>query len=85
MAVLWAAGSLAFAQAAHRPVDAGRRPQWDPALYALDLLLPVIDFGQSGQWQLRDGWQWLSVALVLLGWVLATAVAAGATRLLRRS
>lgn len=85
MAVLWAAGSLAFAQAAHRPVDTGRHPQWDPALYALDLLLPVIDFGQSGQWQLRDGWQWLSVALVLLGWVLATAVAAGATRLLRRS
>ncbi|MEU5181351.1 oxidoreductase [Streptomyces longwoodensis] len=85
MAVLWAAGSLAFAQAGHRPVDTGRHPYWDPALYALDLLLPVIDFGQSGQWQLRDGWQWLSVALVLLGWVLATAVAAGATRLLRRS
>ncbi|MGX1253358.1 hypothetical protein RKD48_005869 [Streptomyces ambofaciens] len=45
----------------------------------------MIDLGQAGFWQLHDGWQWLSTALVLLGWVLATTVAAGATRLLRRN
>jgi hypothetical protein len=38
-----------------------------------------------GQWQLRGGWQWLATVMVLAGWVLATTVAAGATRLLRRS
>ncbi|MER6978859.1 oxidoreductase [Streptomyces carpinensis] len=85
MAVLWAAGSLAFAHAAHPPVTPGQHPQWNPALFALDLLLPVVDLGQAGQWQLTGGWQWLAAVLVLLGWTLATTVAAGATRLLRRS
>ncbi len=85
MAVLWAAGSLAFARADPPAPQSGEHPQWNPSLYALDLLLPVIDLGQVGFWQLHDGWQWLSTALVLLGWVLATTVAAGATRLLRRN
>ncbi|MGW7260407.1 oxidoreductase [Streptomyces sp. NPDC054834] len=85
MAVLWAAGTLAFAHASHPPMNSGGHPAWSPALFALDLLLPVIDLGQAGQWQLRGGWQWLAAAMVLLGWVLATTVAAGATRLLRRS
>ncbi|MFJ5305971.1 oxidoreductase [Streptomyces sp. NPDC088350] len=84
MAVLWAASSLAFAHADHAPVNATGHPPWSPALFALDLLLPVIDLGQVGQWQLHGGWQWLSVALILLGWILATTVAAGASRLLRR-
>jgi hypothetical protein len=83
MAVLWAAGSVAFAHAAHPAAGPGR-PPWNPALYTLDLLLPVIDLGQADRWQLRGGWEWLSVVMILLGWILATSVAAGATRLLRR-
>ncbi|WP_432025611.1 oxidoreductase [Streptomyces sp. 1222.5] len=85
MAVLWAAGTLAFAHADHPPVNHDGHPSWSPALFTLDLLLPVIDLGQAGQWQLRGGWQWLAAAMILLGWILATTVAAGATRLLRRS
>ncbi|MDQ1020297.1 oxidoreductase [Streptomyces afghaniensis] len=85
MAVLWAAGSLAFAQAGHPPLKQGEHPEWDPTLFTLDLLLPVIDLGQVGFWQLRGGWQWLATAMILLGWILATTVAAGATRLLRRN
>jgi hypothetical protein len=65
-------------------VDPGRHPQWNAALFSLDLLLPVVDLGQAGQWQLSGAWQWLAAALVVLGWTLATTVAAGATRLLRR-
>lgn len=84
MAVLWAATSVAFAHAEHRPVNTDGHPAWNASLYALDLLLPVIDLGQAGFWQLRGGWQWLAAVVVLLGWVLATTVAAGATRLLRR-
>ncbi|MGW2232844.1 oxidoreductase [Streptomyces sp. NPDC001759] len=86
MAVLWAAGSLAFAHASHPPLQPGAaHPPWNPALFALDLLLPVIDLGQVGVWQLSGGWQWLAAVMVLLGWVLATTVAAGATRMLRRN
>lgn len=84
MAVLWAAGTLLFARHEPPPIKAEEHPHWDAALYALDLLLPVIDLGQDGQWKVAGGWQWAAAALVVLGWILATTVAAGASRLLRR-
>ncbi|MEU3981821.1 oxidoreductase [Streptomyces sp. NPDC026672] len=84
MAVLWAVATLAFAHAGRPQAGPGAHPVWNPALFALDLLLPVIDLGQAGQWQLRGPWQWLAAVLILVGWILATTVAAGATRLLRR-
>jgi len=85
MAVLWAVGAVYFA--AHRtpaPADSGYVPHWSPALYALDLLLPVIDLGQDNAWREVGTGQWVASALTLLGWTLATTVAAGASRLLRR-
>ncbi|MGP4012203.1 oxidoreductase [Streptomyces sp. 4N124] len=84
MALLWAASSVAFTHADHPPIKSGEHPPWNPALFALDLLLPVIDLGQVSFFGLRGGWQWLAAAMILVGWILATAVAAGATRLLRR-
>ncbi|MGW0363438.1 oxidoreductase [Streptomyces sp. NPDC002990] len=84
MAVLWAAGALLFSQHDPPPIKADEHPQWNAALYALDLLLPVIDLGQQGHWKVAGGWQWGAAALVILGWILATTVAAGASRLLRR-
>ncbi|MEV0966053.1 oxidoreductase [Streptomyces sp. NPDC049910] len=85
MAVLWAAGAVAFSRYAPEALKPGEQPEWNPSLYALDLLLPVINLGQDGHWRLEGHWQWLAAALVLLGWILATTVAAGASRLLRRS
>jgi hypothetical protein len=86
MAVLWALGAVYFA--AHRtppPADTGGyTPHWSPALYALDLLLPVIDLGQDNAWRESGTSQWVASALTLLGWMLATTAAAGASRLLRR-
>lgn len=84
MAVLWAAGAVLFSRLQPDPIKADEHPEWNPALYALDLLLPVIDLGQEGQWKLAGAWQWGATALVMLGWILATTVAAGASRLLRR-
>ncbi|MEU6868201.1 oxidoreductase [Streptomyces sp. NPDC046876] len=84
MAVLWAAGALLFSQHDAQAIKADEHPEWNPALYALDLLLPVIDLGQEGQWKMAGYWQWGAAVLVLLGWILATTVAAGATRVLRR-
>lgn len=86
MAVLWALGAVYFA--AHRtppPADSGGyHPHWSPALYALDLLLPVIDLGQDNAWREAGTGQWVASAMTLLGWMLATTAAAGASRLLRR-
>ncbi|WP_406380888.1 oxidoreductase [Streptomyces sp. NBC_01618] len=84
MAVLWAAGALAFSRHVPAAIKHDEHPAWNPALYALDLLVPVINLGQDGYWRMEGGWQWGSAALVLLGWILATTIAAGASRLLRR-
>ncbi|GAA3911214.1 hypothetical protein GCM10022244_21520 [Streptomyces gulbargensis] len=84
MAVLWAAGTVAFARYRPDPLKKEESPEWNATLYALDLLLPVINLGQEGYWRLEGIWQWVATVLILVGWVLATTVAAGATRLLRR-
>ncbi|MFJ3583918.1 oxidoreductase [Streptomyces sp. NPDC090127] len=84
MAVLWAAGAFAFSRHDPPPLKPEESPSWNATLYALDLLLPVINLGQEGYWRLEGLWQWAATALILLGWVLATTVAAGASRLLRR-
>jgi hypothetical protein len=84
MAVLWAIGATFFRAHPPPPLKAGEAPHWSAALYALDLLLPVIDLGQDSAWRPAGGEQWAAAVLVVLGWVLATTVAAGASRLLRR-
>ncbi|MEU5051908.1 oxidoreductase [Streptomyces sp. NPDC021096] len=84
MAVLWALGALYFSYRPVPPLKEGEGPRWDAALYTLDLLLPVIDLGQGTAWRPGGGTQWVVAALTLLGWILATTVAAGASRLLRR-
>ncbi|MFD9307178.1 oxidoreductase [Streptomyces sp. NPDC060048] len=85
MTVLWAAGAVLFhLHGEPAPIKAEEHPAWNPSLYALDLLLPVIDLGQQDQWRLTGGWQWGVAGLVVVGWILATTVAAGASRLLRR-
>ncbi|MFJ6213996.1 oxidoreductase [Streptomyces sp. NPDC092296] len=84
MALLWALGAAYFAGHPPQPLKADEAPHWNAALYAMDLLLPLIDLGQDGAWKPAGADQWAAGALVLLGWVLATTVAAGATRLLRR-
>ncbi|MFI1967705.1 oxidoreductase [Streptomyces cinnamoneus] len=84
MAVLWALGTVYFSWRPVPPLKEGEGPVWNPELYTLDLLLPVIDLGQGTAWRPTGGTQWVVAALTLLGWILATTVAAGASRLLRR-
>lgn len=85
MAVLWALGAVYFAvHSTPPPAGNDYRPHWSPALYALDLLLPVIDLGQDNAWREVGIGQWVASALTLVGWMLATTAAAGASRLLRR-
>ncbi|MFC4030378.1 oxidoreductase [Streptomyces polygonati] len=86
MALVWALGAVYFtAHGTPPPADSGGyRPHWSPALYALDLLLPVIDLGQDNAWREAGLSQWVASGMTLLGWMLATTAAAGASRLLRR-
>ena len=84
MAVLWASGALYFDTQPPSALKGDEAPHWNAALYALDLLLPVISFGQDTAWNPEGHYQWAAAIMILLGWILATTVAAGATRLLRR-
>lgn len=82
--VLLLAGALAFALRHPRPLKSDEAPGFNPVFYTLDLLLPIIGFGQEAAFAPEGWYQWLSYLLVATGWVLVTTVAAGITRSLSR-
>ncbi|HEU5030052.1 MAG TPA: hypothetical protein VFV01_34430 [Spirillospora sp.] len=84
LAALLAIGTVLFA--AHHPVPLKKdeAPAFNAFLYTLDLLLPIISFGQEPAFNPRGGYQWLAAALIASGWILATTIAAGVTRVLSR-
>ncbi|WP_020669238.1 hypothetical protein [Amycolatopsis nigrescens] len=59
--------------------------QWNPVLYTADLLVPIVDFGNKARWSMADEDKWVAAGFTASGWVLATTVAAGVTRTLRRN
>ncbi|WP_330309348.1 MULTISPECIES: oxidoreductase [unclassified Streptomyces] len=78
-------GILLFTRWPPQAVDPGKPPHFQAAIYTLDLVLPLVDFGQEQAFSPRGGLQWAAVVLVCLGWLLATTAAAGANRMLRRA
>ena len=85
LVALVAVGTAVFAANRPSPLKPDEAPHWNPFWYTLDLLLPVITFGQDGAWKPTGPTQWFAYTLILLGWVLAGAAAAGATRVLNRA
>jgi len=77
-------GTVLFAL--HRPaqVEPGRGPAFHPLVYTIDLLLPIVDFGQESAYQPAGWTQWLAYGLIAAGWILATTVAAGLAHVLKR-
>ena len=81
--LLLATGTTIFAN--HPPAQVGldERRIFHAFPYTLDLLVPVSVFEQRGAWE-PVGWtQWLANILIASGWILATALIAGGTRVLR--
>jgi hypothetical protein len=58
---------------------------FNPLVYTLDLLIPIVDFGQERALGIAGPAQWLAYALTAIGWILFTAVAAAMTRTFNRS
>lgn len=59
------------------------RPHFNAFSYTMDLLIPIGTFGQRSAWD-PVGWtEWLAFGLIAAGWILATALVAGTTRVLR--
>jgi hypothetical protein len=91
LAGLWLAGLLlvgavvfAGAQSTQMRPAATSVPQFQPVVYTLDVLLPVVDFGQEKAWIPLDSarvWSWV---LTGAGWLLTTTVIAGLTNAIKR-
>jgi hypothetical protein len=54
-----------------------------PVAYAADVFLPIIDFGQAGNWAPSDWIRWVEWSVIVLGWSLSTLFVAGFTRIAR--
>ncbi|MEU6658314.1 hypothetical protein [Streptomyces sp. NPDC046821] len=88
-ALIWllclaAAGSLWFANHEPRAVSGSGQRAWDPVLYSVDLIIPVASLGYRGSWDPHGMGKVVAVFLVASGWTLATAVLAGARRVIGR-
>ncbi len=81
---LLAVGSVAFGLHHPPPLKPAEAPDFDPVFYTLDLLLPVISFGQENAFAPEGGHQTLAYVLIITGWILATTVIAGLTRTVSR-
>ncbi|MCO6011262.1 hypothetical protein NE236_40565 [Actinoallomurus purpureus] len=85
LALMLIVGTVAFHTRHPLAAEPGKAPPFNAFIYTLDLLLPIIDLGQRKAYLPPAGWlQWLMYGFVVLGWVLATTIAAGITRALRR-
>ncbi|WUI01151.1 hypothetical protein OHR68_04830 [Spirillospora sp. NBC_00431] len=84
LAGLLAIGTTVFGLDHPEPLKAAEHPPFNALFYTLDLLLPIIDFGQERAFKTAGWHQWLGYVLIVTGWVLATTIAAGITRTLSR-
>lgn len=84
LALLLVTGSIVFSVAPPPPLQPGAAPHFNGIVYTLDLMLPVVNLGQKYSFNPGGAEQWLSYFLMAAGWILATTVAAGGARVLRR-
>ncbi|MFD3698750.1 membrane-associated oxidoreductase [Streptomyces sp. NPDC058646] len=77
-------GSIAYGTHPPRALKAGEAPDFNPVFYTIDLMLPIVGFGQESAFAPSGGYQWLSYLLIVTGWILATTTAAGVSRSLQR-
>jgi hypothetical protein len=84
LAALLAIGSITYTLAPPAPLNTTGAPHFNPVIYTLDLLLPVVDLGQKNAFNPAGAEQWLSYLLVAAGWVLVTTIAASAARIISR-
>jgi hypothetical protein len=88
LAALWLApllviGTIVFTASPPSPVSEGR--SFNALLFTMDLLVPVVGLGQRDHFAPTGATQWFAGLLVVVGWVLTTALAAGVARSLSRS
>ncbi|GAA3225609.1 hypothetical protein [Actinocorallia longicatena] len=84
LAVLITVGTIVFSVEQPRPLrEPAELPDFHALAYVVDLLIPISAFGLRDTWN-PVGWtQWLAYGIIASGWILATALIAGVTRVLK--
>ena len=84
LGALLLAGSIIYAAAPPAPLDLSAAPHFNPVIYTLDLLLPVVNLGEKYAYNPAGFEQWLSYLLIAAGWILATTIPTSITRIITR-
>lgn len=79
-----AVGTVVFGLHHPPPLAGVPHPAFNPFIYALDLLIPLVDLGQRSAYDPQGGQRWLAYLLIAVGWIFVTTIAAGIARVLRR-
>lgn len=77
---LLACGAIFFGAHPPAPLEAAKAPPFNAVFCTLDLLVPIISFGQEAAFAPQGTGQWLAYGLIAAGWILATTVTAGVSR-----
>ncbi len=83
--VLVALTAAYFAANPPHPVNTTHGPHFQAVIYAVDVAVPILDLGQQRVFAASGAGQWISWLVTLAGWILATTVIAGITRVLTRN
>jgi len=84
LSLFLAAGTLAFGLHHPPPLQGPPHPAFNPFIYTVDLLVPLIDLGLRNSYDPQGPQRWLAYLLIAAGWIFATTIATGALRVLRR-
>ena len=87
LAMLWLVALVAALSgyfAVYPPRTTTSAPHFQPVIYALDLLVPVLGLGQRSAYAPIGAGQWVAWAGTIAGWILATTVLAAITRAITR-
>ncbi|MET7286470.1 hypothetical protein [Streptomyces sp. NPDC005573] len=77
-------GSVVFGVRHPTRTTRGSTEVFNPVIFTLDHLLPVIGLGQGEAFTPTPGTQWIGYVLTGCGWILATTIVTGVTRSLNR-
>lgn len=84
LAVVIAIGTVIFSAVEPRPLkEPAEQPDFNALAYVVDLIVPIGAFGQREAWDAVGWTQWLAYGIIAAGWILATALIAGVTRVLK--
>ena len=84
VAAFLALGSLAFGLHHPPPLAATPHPAFNPFIYTVDLLVPLVGLGMRDSYDPQGPERWLAYFLIAVGWIFVTTIAAGILRVLRR-